>query len=175
MNREIEKLTFVLALSGLSEKEILTALREVDRYGPKDIAKLAIHIRKTARSRIPDLEYHEQATHIYGYPRTLGQSFANTKTPEEDREIIVLIENLLRREAGLSAIAAATKLSKSLRLQDVAASKIPEFRTKDGFRFWLKRLSREIPPNILVHHATKVRNAMTHSTQGDWPLRKRDN
>lgn len=175
MNREIEKLTFVLALSGLSEKEILTVLKEVDRYGPKAIAKLAIHIRKAAKSRIPDLEYYEQATSYYGYPRPPEHSFENTRIPQEDRETIVLIENLLRRQSGLSAIAAATKLSNSLRLQDVAASKIPVFRTKDGFRFWLKRLSREIPPNILVHHATKVRNAMTHSTQGDWALRKRDN
>lgn len=175
MNREIEKLTFVLALSGLSEKEILTVLKAVDRYGPKAIAKLAIHVRKTAKSRIPDLEYYEQATRYYGYPRPLGQSFANTKTPQENREIIVLIENLLRREAGLSAIAAATKLSKSLYLKDVAESNIPPYRAKDGFRFWLKRLSRNIPPNILLHHATKVRNAMTHSTHGDWPLRKRDN
>lgn len=174
MNRELEKLVFALALSGLSERELHKALLEIDITGPRFIVDMIIETRRAAKLGLRDLHGFEVSNTAHHYSRKRHRDLTSLEKPRNDSEAIFMVDDLLRGDAGLNAMDAAAMLSASLSREGIPASDFLPFRPKTGFRTWLAHLFTKFPPSILLHHATMIRNSAVHMEQGDWPLRKRE-
>jgi len=156
MKRDIDRLLLLLAASGLEEREIYDALRWVERDGVSRVMNRLMAFKR--RLRMVGAE--EQSGYIPSEERR------QQRTADQ-------VSQLLQVEAGLSSTRAVSLMLESLSKSKIRTSELPRFRSKEGFRSWIQRVAVKVPTSELLHHATRVRNAIVHTSGTDWPLRDR--
>jgi hypothetical protein len=162
MNTGAERLAFLLAASGLSERAIQDSLREVELLGADAVARRVRALRHAVTTRGSDLFRTESDTYEVGADR-------------ERDEVAAKVSRLLISEAQLSSVEAADRLRKALiTAPHLLPNEIPAFKPKQGFRSWIRRVAGAVPPSELLHHASKIRNSAVHFKPSDWPLRERE-
>jgi hypothetical protein len=159
MTPPIERLAILLAASGLSEKVIRESLKEVEYRGAEALVSMVQDIRHTLDSR-------EWNLLVYDY------SGRDSSLERERDQITDQVIRLLLAEAHLSPSVAAERMQEALTQAQKGDHSIPFFRSKQGFRNWIKKLSAIVTPSELLHYATRIRNAEVH-VPTDWPLRDR--
>lgn len=152
--------TMLMALSDLSEDDILDLMRQLRTAGTSEILN-----RVEA-----DREYLQRQG------RLLSSSGAHTDRHDTRLELgsdeVKQIERLLVRETGISKAEAAELLTKELKMRHPSAA-VPLFIPKDGFARWLRQLTQQFPLSEMLHVASALRNKRVHGVGDDW-LEKSD-
>ena len=158
MNPNVERLALLLAASGLSDKVIHDAIRELRSVDEKELVERIRFLRGFLFSQLARRQEQSKAE--------------NTRAVEAARrlEIAVEIIRLLQIEAKLPTARAADLLTQSF-LEEKPKGAFPKYRPKEGLRAWLTRLP--FSSSELLHHATKIRNRVMHAEGTAWPLRER--
>ena len=159
MRLGIQRLALLLAASGLSDKEIVQLLRSAEKYGPGPILEQVRSIR-AAVGELDAISPKEK-------------ELAADSRISTEADVVVRIEELLRKEAGMPASAAAAAMERALVSEGLRSKSLPRFDSKRGLWRWLGRIAAVVPPAKLLHIATRIRNEAVHRPDGDWPLRKR--
>ena len=159
MRAETHRLAFLLAASGLSDREIMAELKAAERLGNATLIAQVRAIRAAIRKE--------------GWRDLLDVPRAEELKPSTTKNLAKQVDLLLRREAALSAQRAAAVLTRALKDEGVPSTAVPAFRPKKGFASWLNSVARAVSPSMLLHLATRIRNEAIHAPPGDWPLRER--
>lgn len=165
MSDNWSRIFLLLASSDLSRQEIHKFCLWLDNNGPKPLEESIAELRKFSRQFDRWREKSYRSYGPIGNPRRgSGTNFKNFSDQ---------IAILLLAETGLNKSNAVMELSKSL----IKNSKVKFVQPlgKTSFRNWIERLARDIPENILLQEATKVRNKFVHEqAKSDWPLQNYD-
>lgn len=164
MHGSLERILLLLAGSGLSPKDIHQGLVELGHVSPGRVVESVQLLRRQA------LNHSDKARDSILRDTRQPQGLKGAQGPGHD--VATRVEYLLRAEAGLRVDHAALALLTSLARDrsDLAATVKPP--NKESFSLWLRKLLRDVPPSVLLHHATLVRNRYVHRTEQDWPLRQ---
>jgi len=155
----LERIAVLLAASGLSDKLIYSALRDIEVNGVIDIM-----------DRIVGLRHNLNSSNRLDFP--LEQSSRSRHATSQRMMVADQISSLFRDEK-INLNEAAVELLGMIFPPDSEKFERYRYRSKEGFRSWLLKLQNEIPPSELMHHATRVRNLIGRGERGDWPLRDR--
>ena len=171
MNRNpTSKLLLLLAMSSLSKREIIEAINEIALMSNRELDEMLT----TTRKLYPEVSsniFHSYINIDNEYDTNkykLERPSTSTKKPRQTTDIAYEIDRLLRKEAGLSATVAAEWLTIEIR-KEMGGILIPKIG-KGAFISWVERISKKTPPSLLLHIATKIRNAYVHGKDKDWPL-----
>lgn len=153
--RAIEKVAKELANSSLTEDDLRVASQQISHDGWRYLISLVMELRGSRR-------YEADSR---------GQvSTSRTARTNSSATVAAQIDDLLRKDAGLSAGEAAALLIDGL---DIERSRIPSpTKSKISFQEWLERLSMSVPPRELLRLATLIRNGLVHRERSDWPLKR---
>jgi hypothetical protein len=159
MANALERLLLMLAASGMTEKEIYMLRHEIDRLSPSQFTAMVIDTRRHLRELPPD---------FFGLKKAKSYSGRDLDSSASDEAMRLLFE-----DARMPVAVAVRNLKASLVTGIAKNQKIPPFRTKEGVRSWIETLARSFGASFILHHATRVRNAVVHDVGNDWPLRDR--
>jgi hypothetical protein len=152
-----ERVLALLAASGFSDSTIREGLMEFSLQGEEEVIRRIHGLRRRRMSTSLEIPFEEDKQ--------------NSSASERREHIIRQVVRLLQFEAHLSAPIAAKRLTESL--SSSTNQKLPRLKDKEGLSSWLTRVVRELPPSVLLHHASMIRNAVVHSNPPAWPLRDR--
>ena len=164
MYRILHKGLLLLAGSGLSQKEIFELVAEMRDLPPRELADAIIHLRRNALDPLKDTD-----TMLGGSRKPHGLRRPHRPTSDVRRRV----EVLLREEAGLTVDRAASELLASLKRERPGVFDTVKAPNKQSLYDWLRRVSSNVEPSELLHHATLIRNKYVHNTDTDWPLLSR--
>lgn len=157
------RLVALLAASGFNEADAMLMFRDARLLSMSEF----LDMFQTERER---LAYPQTRTAVQDSDDLVGEGATEpTLTPDVAQQI----ERLLVGEAGLTRLAAARELQRTLAVgAPAAAEELPPFNPKEGFSKWLSQVSRTFTLSQLLHAAASVRNERVHSKPDDW-LEKR--
>jgi hypothetical protein len=161
VNKSVERLFWLLAASGLSERELQESLLWFGR-NPEQVIDAILLLRRRLREDSQSLwasEYDRKMP--FEGPSPVPKGFS------------AQVDRLLRREAGLRAETAARLLFEAIMTDADHPLTLAPFRAKKDFAEWVNSLANYVPASKVLHHATAIRNRMVHKGSSDWPLRKR--
>jgi hypothetical protein len=161
MTSDANRLTILLAASGLNDRTLRAGLKEFELEGIEPVIRRIQQLRRKQLETTPPLRYEEE--------------LSDTSESDQQREYLARqVTRLLQEEAHLNASDAAARLVESLASR-YGGSELPAFRPKEGLISWLKKLAKQVPPSELLHHATKIRSTIVHGSGSTaWPLRDRN-
>ncbi len=153
----IEKIALALAATGLSARDIESELERSGRDGFQSLIANVLELRRVATSR--ELE-------------ETSMPHRPIRSLRGGTDAAVMIDRMLRQEAGLSAAAAAKLLADEMNRRSRGDTlNIPPY-TKSSFVDWVDRLLRAAPASEVLHLAARIRNEKVHSGDGSpWELR----
>jgi hypothetical protein len=155
MKPAVEKLAFLLAASGLSDRVIADAIRTLRS---SEVESFLARVRQIRRGVLVGQDFDERE-----FNREASAS-ANTGVADQ-------IVKLLVDEAHLSPSTAVELLLESFVRSGISRKSVPLFRPKEGLKRWVLRLP--LQSSELLHHASKIRNEIVHIHSAAWPLRER--
>ena len=164
MTTPVNRWLFLLAGAGLSPRDIRDICAWLKSRSPDEVVRVVSRLRQ---QDIEDLlgARDEQAAH--------RNSTRSGNTPDVRLEI----ERILRREAKLTARAAATilaeEVAKTLKTTPSishADRRVPTYG-KESFQAYLTKLLRVASPQLLLHVAHRVRSEIVHGPATAWPLK----
>ena len=161
MNRKLHRVLLLLAGSGLSYKDIREVVTEMWHLPPRDLADAIMHLRQKAIDPLEDAGSMPGGSRRPNAPKTAHRPASDVRRR---------VEILLREEAGLTVKIAASELLTSLKRARPGMFDAVGLPNKESLYRWLGRVSPDIEPSFLLHHATQIRNKYVHNTDKDWPL-----
>ena len=164
MYRILDKVLLLLAGSGLSHKDICELVVEIRDLPARELADAIMHVRRNALSPLKDA-----GSMLGESPKPHG--LRRPHRPASD--VRSRVEFLLREEAGLTVNRAASELLTLLKRERPGVFDAVKAPNKESLYNWLLRVSSNIEPSELLHHATLIRNKYVHNTDSDWPLLQR--
>jgi hypothetical protein len=84
------------------------------------------------------------------------------------------IEQLLLLDTGFPKSRAADLLRRELQNLVPPSEPIPDLG-RNSFQHWIERLLENVPANVVLQAASKIRNEYAHMPRTDWPLLKHEN
>jgi hypothetical protein len=166
MIKSIKNLFLLIASSDLTENQLREACEWIDMNGAKALETAISKIRSSAEKAV--LMGRLKDDNVNVEHRSWKSSYKSdlNKTSFE-------IDNLLRKEAGLSASQASTILIEEMqKLEKYNNAFFPQLG-KQGFRRWIEQLSNYASYSEILHIAIKIRNKFLHESETDWPLKNR--
>jgi len=154
----------IIAASELSSNEIRSLAQRISKEGPSWLTQRISLLREGEWTSGPIKSVSSSKS---GYDQ---------ERMTEYQTIIKKVENLLIKEAGMSKTSAVTKLSSSIKSDlDEEEPYVPS-GSKIAFDIWLARLFDAVPPSLVLHHASKIRNEIVHGShsRSNWPLSQAD-
>ena len=153
----IGKIALALAATDLSVRDIEAELERSMRNGFQTLIANVLELRRVATT--------QKAEKALMPHRPIRSSQGGT-------DAAVMIDRMLRQEAGLSASTAAKLLADEMsRRGQGDTANIPPY-TKSSFVDWVDRLLRIVPASEVLHLAARIRNGKVHSGDGSpWELR----
>lgn len=152
----LHNIALALAATGLSAKQLESALKELQRDGYFSLLQIVTEMQKADRT-------NSREDQVRVKPPSRSQ-------PRES-EAVILIEKMLREEAGLSAADAVRLLTEEATLRyrkDTPA--LPPY-SRNSLRDWLERLLRVLPSSEVLHLASRIRNERSHGVGAStWKL-----
>jgi len=154
----------VLAASELNTSELRALAQQVSRGGPGWLIRQISNLREGQWY----VEGRKSAS-------TTRSGFDRERIEEHD-SVIRKVETLLLKEAGMSKTSAIKQIISSIKSDASSANAHLPASTKIAFDVWLARLLDEVPPSLVLHHASKIRNAVVHGSmsRSSWPLSHTD-
>lgn len=162
MKRGIERLCLLLASSDFSESDLRQLLPSLRQVPPTELIAVVKRLRLVASRDAARLKARE--------------SLSDTGVDDLPSSVSGLasrVDRLLRGEARLSSSHAIMLLLDAMS-KDIGTEKNIRPRARETLRQWVIRVSEFMPPSVILHYATALRNDIVHDTRSDWPLRTRD-
>lgn len=171
MKNNTKRWLYLLAGSGLSANEIRDLCSWLATDAADDVVVSVLELRKR------ELHMVALGEHV---PGMSGEGARRAYTGKSGNDVADEIDLILRKEAKLSARAAAKHLAqeveKELRTSSPPASEIPNIPvySKEAFKTYLSKLLRLTSPRMLLHLAHRIRDRVAPRPAMAWPLHVRD-
>lgn len=170
MNKNIAKFCLTLAKSNLTEAQLRDACSWIERNGAGALELAVKRIRVTSKHAVKESESPTPNNRFVQQNRS-KEDIRHIRIPDTAKQV----DKLLRDRTELTVSRAADLLLKALeKNQQINTSALPKLQQKKGFHNWIRRLSKKIPYNIILHEATRIRNDIVKAPTTDWPLRDSD-
>lgn len=180
MNKAIARVIYLLAAGNVTRSEI----RELHEWiASHDSDELYIAIREiqkelgTSKSSygVKKSGYSSASGGDRSYRRGVnvkryGEKYSSFG--ELYDSLSVEVEDILRNDLGLSTSEAVRRITNQLS-KEVDRDLIPQLG-KRSFRSWIARLSKLVPPSVIMQAVMTIRNQETNSGNWDWPLKGRE-
>lgn len=168
IDRTTARVIAALASSRLPSEEIVAAIRRLQIMSPAEIENAIVRVRK-----ISILELTSVFTPLRRVDKPPKEHPFTADDLTRDH-VIDSIEALLIRKFSLSGLAASSLLIDELNLRSKKTFELYPAK-KESFRRWLSRVSRTVPPPLLLYAAKAASRRLGRDERGidvDWPLRR---
>jgi antitoxin component of RelBE/YafQ-DinJ toxin-antitoxin module len=163
MTTDLRRVALLLAASDLSEKQLSSVIRELGRLPPELLVRFVRRLR-TINDVVLELDEPLRTKKALVRETTVGKL-----------DVVLKIDDLLRREAGMTVSEAMSALGDSLAREKGIPESVRAAEPKTGtlqFHRWIGRILEYVPASTLLHFATAIRNRHVQTSITDWPLKE---
>lgn len=158
MRHDLARLLTLIAASGMTPKQIRSALFDLARSKPEAMMDAVRHLRNSLN--------HVSENVSYNFFVALG------RRPLVDDTSAQRAERMIREEIKLSAREIEKFFKMKAKVYGYDPNKIPALRPKEGIANWLRRVEKAIGGSRLLQLVSGLSGNENDHEKVDWPLKK---